>query len=79
MNASSQTQASNAQAPRPTLNTQKGNTMNAFVFATYLAYTLITALYLGDYGWTPIVGIPWAIINIFMVAYVIRSDWELRR
>lgn len=53
--------------------------MNAFVFATYLAYTLITALYLGDYGWTPIVGIPWAIINLFMVGYVIRSDWELRR
>ena len=61
-----------------TSNTQRGNTMNAFVFATWMAYTFITAVWLGDNGWTPIVGIPWLLIVFGYFGYVLRQDFNHR-
>jgi len=58
-----------------TSNTQRGNTMNAFVFATWMAYTFITAVWLVDNGWTPIVGIPWLLIVFGYFGYVLRQDF----
>jgi hypothetical protein len=52
--------------------------MTAFVFATWMAYTFITAIWLGDNGWTPIVGIPWLIIVFGYFGYVLRQDFEHR-
>ena len=52
--------------------------MTAFVFATWMAYTFITAVWLGDNGWTPIVGIPWLIIVFGYFAYVLRQDFNHR-
>ena len=59
-------------------HTQKGNTMNAFAFATWMAYTFITAVWLGDNGWTPIVGIPWLLIVFGYFGYVLRQDFNHR-
>jgi hypothetical protein len=53
--------------------------MNPFTFVVWLAYTLITAVWLGDNGWTPIVGIPWIIIVWGYFGYVLRQDFLNRR
>ena len=53
--------------------------MNAFVFATWLSYIMITGVWLGDNGWTPIVGIPWLLIIFGYFGYVLRQDFENRR
>jgi hypothetical protein len=53
--------------------------MVAFIFTLWLTYSLTTALWLGDYGWTPIVGIPWVVINLLYTGYVIKTDVEGRR
>jgi hypothetical protein len=60
-------------------HTQKGNIMNPFGFVVWLTYTLTTALWLGDNGWTPIVGIPWIIIVWGFFAYVLRQDFLNRK
>jgi hypothetical protein len=52
--------------------------MNPFGFAVWLAYTFITAIWLGDNGWTPIVGIPWVIIVWGAFIYVLRQDFNHR-
>ena len=53
--------------------------MNAFVFATWLSYIMITGVWLGDNGWTPIVGISWLLIIFGYFGYVLRQDFENRR
>lgn len=53
--------------------------MNPFGFVVWLTYTLTTALWLGDNGWTPIVGIPWIIIVWGFFGYVLRQDFLNRR
>lgn len=40
-----------------------------------MAYTFITAVWLGDNGWTPIVGIPWVVIILGFFFYVLRHDY----
>ncbi len=53
--------------------------MNVIIFTAWMFYMLISAVWLGDNGWTPIVGIPWIIIGFGYFIYVAKTDYERRR
>ena len=68
-----------AQCPRPTPYTQKGYKMHILAFTLWSVYVAVTAMWLGDNGWTPEVGIPFIIITWGYFIYVLRQDFVNRR
>jgi hypothetical protein len=53
--------------------------MNVIIFTAWMFYMLISAVWLGDNGWAPIVGIPWIVIGFGYFIYVAKTDYERRR
>jgi hypothetical protein len=53
--------------------------MHVLAFTAWSVYMTVTAVWLGDNGWTPIVGVPWIIIVFGYFFYVLKTDYERRR
>jgi hypothetical protein len=52
--------------------------MTALLFTAWAVYIAITAVWLGDNGWTPIVGIPWMVALFGYWTYVLYQDYQNR-
>jgi hypothetical protein len=53
--------------------------MNVLTFTAWAVYMTVTAVWLGDNGWTPIVGVPWIIIGFGYLFTMLKMDYERRR
>lgn len=53
--------------------------MHVLAFTLWSVYVAITAMWLGDNGWTPEVGIPFIIITWGYFVYVLRQDFVNRK
>ena len=53
--------------------------MNVLTTTAWAVYMIVTAVWLGDNGWTPIVGVPWIIIGFGYLFTMLKTDYERTR